>query len=228
MEFRRWEDLPPYMQTSAVYPYYCRLAARRGQLFWKRWLDFVLSGLLLLLLWPVMAGIALWIRLDSPGPVFFRQERVTQYGRRFKIYKFRTMVSDAQQKGSLITASGDSRITAVGRKLRGCRLDELPQLINIWKGEMSFVGTRPEVEKYVRHYTPEMYATLLLPAGVTSQASIRFKDEDKYFQEGGDVDQIYVKRVLPMKMAWNLKSLRNFSLGRELLTMVETVLPVVR
>ncbi len=216
------------MQTSAVYPYYCRLAARRGQLFWKRWLDFVLSGLLLLLLWPVMAGIALWIRLDSPGPVFFRQERVTQYGRRFKIYKFRTMVSDAQQKGSLITASGDSRITAVGRKLRGCRLDELPQLINIWKGEMSFVGTRPEVEKYVRHYTPEMYATLLLPAGVTSQASIRFKDEDKYFQEGGDVDQIYVKRVLPMKMAWNLKSLRNFSLGRELLTMVETVLAVVR
>ena len=216
------------MQTSAVYPYYCRLAARRGQLFWKRWLDFVLSGLLLLLLWPVMAGIALWIRLDSPGPVFFRQERVTQYGRRFKIYKFRTMVSDAQQKGSLITASGDSRITAVGRKLRGCRLDELPQLINIWKGEMSFVGTRPEVEKYVRHYTPEMYATLLLPAGVTSQASIRFKDEDKYFQEGGNVDQIYVKRVLPMKMAWNLKSLRNFSLGRELLTMVETVLAVVR
>lgn len=216
------------MQTSAVYPYYCRLAARRGQLFWKRWVDFVLSGLLLLLLWPVMAGIALWIRLDSPGPVFFRQERVTQYGRRFKIYKFRTMVSDAQQKGSLITASGDSRITAVGRKLRGCRLDELPQLINIWKGEMSFVGTRPEVEKYVRHYTPEMYATLLLPAGVTSQASIRFKDEDKYFQEGGDVDQIYVKRVLPMKMAWNLKSLRNFSLGRELLTMVETVLAVVR
>ncbi len=216
------------MQTSAVYPYYCRLAARRGQLFWKRWLDFVLSGLLLLLLWPVMAGIALWIRLDSPGPVFFRQERVTQYGRRFKIYKFRTMVSDAQKKGSLITASGDSRITAVGRKLRGCRLDELPQLINIWKGEMSFVGTRPEVEKYVRHYTPEMYATLLLPAGVTSQASIRFKDEDKYFQEGGDVDQIYVKRVLPMKMAWNLKSLRNFSLGRELLTMVETVLAVVR
>ncbi|HIT42438.1 MAG TPA: sugar transferase, partial [Candidatus Caccovicinus merdipullorum] len=133
MEFRKWEDLPHFMQTSQVYPYYCRLASKRGQLFWKRWLDFVFSSLLLLLLWPVMAGIALWIKLDSPGPVFFRQERVTQYGRIFRIYKFRTMVDDAERKGSLVTAEGDSRITRVGKKLRGCRLDELPQLINIWK-----------------------------------------------------------------------------------------------
>lgn len=216
------------MQTSQVYPYYCRLASKRGQLFWKRWLDFVLSSLLLLLLWPVMAGIALWIKLDSPGPVFFRQERVTQYGRIFRIYKFRTMVDDAERKGSLVTAEGDSRITRVGKKLRGCRLDELPQLINIWKGEMSFVGTRPEVAKYVRQYRPDMYATLLLPAGVTSEASIRFKDEDRFFKEGQDVDTIYVNKVLPMKMAWNLKELWRYSLPREIWTMAETVLAVLR
>lgn len=216
------------MQTSQVYPYYCRLASKRGQLFWKRWLDFVLSSLLLLLLWPVMAGIALWIKLDSPGPVFFRQERVTQYGRIFRIYKFRTMVDDAERKGSLVTAEGDSRITRVGKKLRGCRLDELPQLINIWKGEMSFVGTRPEVAKYVRQYRPDMYATLLLPAGVTSEASIRFKDEDRFFKEGQDVDTIYVNKVLPMKMVWNLKALWRYSLPREIWTMAETVLAVLR
>lgn len=216
------------MQTSQVYPYYCRLASKRGQLFWKRWLDFVLSSLLLLLLWPVMAGIALWIKLDSPGPVFFRQERVTQYGRIFRIYKFRTMVDDAERKGSLVTAEGDSRITRVGKKLRGCRLDELPQLINIWKGEMSFVGTRPEVAKYVRQYRPDMYATLLLPAGVTSEASIRFKDEDRFFKEGQDVDTIYVNKVLSMKMAWNLKALWRYSLPREIWTMAETVLAVLR
>ena len=216
------------MQTSQVYPYYCRLASKRVQLFWKRWLDFVLSSLLLLLLWPVMAGIALWIKLDSPGPVFFRQERVTQYGRIFRIYKFRTMVDDAERKGSLVTAEGDSRITRVGKKLRGCRLDELPQLINIWKGEMSFVGTRPEVAKYVRQYRPDMYATLLLPAGVTSEASIRFKDEDRFFKEGQDVDTIYVNKVLPMKMVWNLKALWRYSLPREIWTMAETVLAVLR
>ena len=210
------------MQTSQVYPYYCRLASKRGQLFWKRWLDFVLSSLLLLLLWPVMAGIALWIKLDSPGPVFFRQERVTQYGRIFRIYKFRTMVDDAERKGSLVTAEGDSRITRVGKKLRGCRLDELPQLINIWKGEMSFGGTRPELAKYVRKYRPDMYAKLLLPAGVTSEASIRFKDEDRFFKEGQDVDTIYVNKVLPMKMAWNLKALWRYSLPREIWTMAET------
>ena len=216
------------MQTSQVYPYYCRLASKRGQLFWKRWLDFVLSSLLLLLLWPVMAGIALWIKLDSPGPVFFRQERVTQYGRIFRIYKFRTMVDDAERKGSLVTAEGDSRITRVGKKLRGCRLDELPQLINIWKGEMSFVGTRPEVAKYVRQYRPDMYAPLLLPAGVTSEASIRVKDEDRCLKEGQDVDTIYVNKVLPMKMAWNLKGLWRYSLPREIWTMAETVLAVLR
>ena len=227
MEFRRWEELPAFMQTSQVYPYYCALAAKRGQLFWKRWLDFVLSTILLAGLSPIMAGIALWIKLDSPGPVFFRQERVTQYGRVFRIYKFRTMSADAQKRGGQLTLQNDSRITKVGAKLRGCRLDELPLLINIWRGVMSFVGTRPEVVKYVKVYTPEMHATLLLPAGVTSEASICFKDEERFFQPGEEVDKVYLQRVLPMKMAYNLKALRHFSLLGECLTMVRTFLAVL-
>ena len=216
------------MQTSQVYPYYCRLASKRGQLFWKRWLDFVLSSLLLLLLWPVMAGIALWIKLDSPGPVFFRQERVTQYGRIFRIYKFRTMVDDAERKGSLVTAEGDSRITRVGTKLRGCRLDELPQLINIWKGEMSFVGTRPEVEKYVARYTDRMKATLLMPAGITSEASIMYKDEARLLENAEDADEVYVEKVLPEKMKYNLSEIENFGFGKGLRTMVKTIAAVFR
>ena len=186
-----------------------------------------MSSVMLAALSPVFAALALMIKLDSKGPVFYRQERVTQYGRVFKIYKFRTMVQDADKIGSLVTTSGDERITRVGKRLRGCRLDELPQLINIWKGEMSFVGTRPEVVKYVKQYTREMYATLLLPAGVTSEASVMFKDEDVMIaegvKEGLSVDEVYVERVLPEKMKGNLDGVRRFSVWGELLVMVKTL-----
>lgn len=154
--WREWEELPDFMRTEAVRPYYDSLSHKKGQLFLKRVFDFTVSSLMLAVLSPVLAVLAVLIRLDSEGPVFYRQERVTQYGRRFRIYKFRTMVQDADKKGSLVTTQGDARITRIGKKLRGCRLDELPQLINIWKGEMSFVGTRPEVVKYVKQYTDEM------------------------------------------------------------------------
>ena len=194
----------------------------------KRLEDVVFSVLMLILFSPVFLIAAVGIKCTDGGPVFYKQKRLTKDGKIFEIYKFRTMVDDAERKGSLVTAEGDSRITRVGKKLRGCRLDELPQLINIWKGEMSFVGTRPEVAKYVRQYRPDMYATLLLPAGVTSEASIRFKDEDRFFKEGQDVDAIYVNKVLPMKMAWNLKALWRYSLPREIWTMAETVLAVLR
>ena len=194
----------------------------------KRGADVVLSAAALICLSPVYLLTAAAVKCTSAGPALFRQRRVGRGGRIFTIYKFRTMVDDAERKGSLVTAEGDSRITRVGKKLRGCRLDELPQLINIWKGEMSFVGTRPEVAKYVRQYRLDMYATLLLPAGVTSEASIRFKDEDRFFKEGQDVDTIYVNKVLPMKMAWNLKALWRYSLPREIWTMAETVLAVLR
>ncbi|WP_294143633.1 sugar transferase [uncultured Clostridium sp.] len=228
----RWEQLPEFMRTEEVRPYYERLEKRKISLLIKRSFDFVMSSVMLLLLSPVLLLLSLWIRLDSAGPVFYRQERVTQYGRRFRIYKFRTMVQNAERIGSLVTVDQDVRITKAGKKLRGCRLDELPQLINIWKGEMTFVGTRPEVPKFLGKYSKEMYATLLLPAGVTSEASIEFKDEDKLIAEGMDeglsADQVYVERVLVRKMRLNLEALKSFSLISEIMLLIKTVLAVIK
>ena len=219
----RCEQLPQELQNDSVRPYYEALSRKRGQLLLKRVFDILLSLVLLVLLSPVMLILALAIRLDSPGEVLFRQVRVTQYGQEFRIFKFRTMVANAQQLGTQVTVQGDMRITRVGKLLRKCRLDELPQLLNILMGQMSFVGTRPEVPRYVRQYTPQMLATLLLPAGVTSQASIRYKDEDRLLDSSADPDRTYVEQVLPGKMEYNLNSLLDFSLWQDLKTMVQTV-----
>lgn len=227
-----WEKLPHFMRSEEVRPYYEILRRRRISLMMKRTFDFVMSSVLLVLLSPLFLILSIWIHLDSPGPVFYRQERITQYGRTFRIYKFRTMVQNADKIGSLVTVGGDSRITKVGQKLRGCRLDEIPQLINIWKGEMTFVGTRPEVAKYVKRYTKEMYATLLLPAGVTSEASIEFKDEDRILvektAEGKSVDEAYLEDVLREKMRWNLCIIETFSLYEEFKILVKTVTAVMK
>lgn len=225
---RRWEDLPKRMQNEAVRPYYEQLQKKKVSLFLKRCLDVSLSSALLMLLAPVMLLIGIAVRLDSPGPALFRQVRVTQYGRQFRIFKFRTMVNHADKMGTQVTASGDARITRLGRKMRHYRLDELPQLLNIFLGDMSFVGTRPEVVKYVREYTDEMTATLLLPAGVTSEVSIQYKDEEKLLADVADVDEAYIHIVLPEKMEYNLKSLKDFSLIHELRIMVDTVIAVFR
>ena len=220
---KRWEQLPQELQNDSVRPYYEALSRKRGQLLLKRVFDILLSLVLLVLLSPIMLILALAIRLDSPGEVLFRQVRVTQYGQEFRIFKFRTMVANAQQLGTQVTVQGDMRITRVGKLLRKCRLDELPQLLNILMGQMSFVGTRPEVPRYVRQYTPQMLATLLLPAGVTSQASIRYKDEDRLLDSSADPDRTYVEQVLPGKMEYNLNSLLDFSLWQDFKTMVQTV-----
>lgn len=225
---RRWEDLPKRMQNEAVRPYYEQLQKKKVSLFLKRCIDVSLSSALLLFLAPVMLLIGIAVRLDSPGPALFRQVRVTQYGRQFRIFKFRTMVNHADRMGTQVTASGDARITRLGRKMRHYRLDELPQLLNIFLGDMSFVGTRPEVVKYVREYSDEMTATLLLPAGVTSEVSIQYKDEEKLLADAEDVDEAYIHVVLPEKMEYNLKSLKDFSLIHELRIMVDTVIAVFR
>lgn len=227
---KKWEELPSFMRTEAVRPYYEKLQKRRFSLAVKRLFDFVVSSVMLVILSPALLVLALLIKKDSEGPVFYRQERITQYGRKFRIYKFRTMVVNADRIGSLVTVGEDPRITKIGKRLRGCRLDELPQLINIWKGEMTFVGTRPEVEKYVKAYNPEMMATLLLPAGVTSEASIQYKDEDKLLEDvsGEDADRVYVEKILPEKMKWNLMEMKKFGFMREIGTMVRTVVAVMR
>ena len=227
---KKWEELPAFMQTEEVRPYYEKLSRKWFSLFVKRIFDFAVSSVMLVILSPALLVLAVMIKKDSEGPVFYRQERITQYGRKFRIYKFRTMVINADKIGSLVTVGEDPRITKMGKKLRGCRLDELPQLINIWKGEMTFVGTRPEVEKYVKKYTPEMMATLLLPAGVTSEASIQYKDEDKLLADvsGEDADRVYVEKILPEKMKWNLDEIKKFGFFREIGTMVKTVVAVMK
>ena len=165
MLLRKWEKLPPEMQTDEVRKYYDILKKKRVSLFFKRMFDIVVSSIMLLLLSPIFLILAIAIKIDSRGPVFYRQVRVTQYNKTFRIFKFRSMVQGAD-KGSQVTVSGDARVTRVGKIVRGCRLDEISQLIDVWRGKMTFVGTRPEVTKYTEKYTPEMMATLLLPAGV--------------------------------------------------------------
>lgn len=226
MILKKWEELPDFLRTAQVRPYYDLLAKRRGSLVLKRSFDVLVSALLLVVLSPVFLVLAVAIKCDSPGPVFYRQVRVTQYGKQFRIFKFRSMVQGADKKGSLVTISGDSRVTRVGKFIRKCRLDELCQLLDVFRGTMTFVGTRPEVPKYVAAYTPEMLATLLLPAGITSRASILYKDEAELLDTAEDVDAVYIRDVLPGKMTYNLDELKHFSFFSDIKTMFRTVFAV--
>ena len=224
---KKWEDMPLEMQNEQVRYYYEILSRKRFSLAFKRLFDIVVSLIMLVLLSPLFLILALAIKIDSRGPVFYRQERVTRYGKKFRIHKFRTMVNGADKKGSLVTVKNDSRVTRVGKFIRKCRLDEVSQLIDVLVGDMTFVGTRPEVVKYVDRYTPDMRATLLLPAGVTSEASILYKDEDKLLDGADNVDDVYVERVLPGKMYYNLKSIEKFSFWGDIKTMFKTVFAVL-
>lgn len=224
---RKWEDLPEFMKCAEVKEYYDVLSKKKVSLILKRAFDIVAGiGVLAVTAIPMLV-IGVKIATESKGGVFYRQERVTTYGKKFKIHKFRTMVANADQIGSAVTVSGDSRITPTGAFLRKYRLDELPQVFDILSGNMSFVGTRPEVVKYVKKYKPEYWATLLLPAGITSEASIRYKDEAELLDAATDVDKVYVNDVLPGKMKYNLESIKKFSFCREILTMFRTVFAVL-
>ncbi len=227
MLLKKWEDLPSYMKCDEVRTYYDILSSKKYSLILKRIFDVLVASVLLVILAIPMIIIAVMIKLDSPGPVFYRQERVTTYGKHFKIHKFRTMVSNADKIGTAVTVENDNRITRVGAKLRGLRLDELPQVLDVLSGNMSFVGTRPETVKYVDKYKPEYMATLLLPAGITSEASIRYKDEATLLNITDDIDRVYVEDVLPGKMKYNLDSIKNFSFWREIVTVFRTVFAVL-
>lgn len=227
MILKAWENLPEQLRTEAVRPYYDILKTKQASLVIKRLFDIIVSALMLIVISPVFLILAIAIKLDSPGPVFYRQERVTQYGKTFKIFKFRTMVSNADKIGSKVTVGNDSRITRVGNLIRKCRLDEISQLIDVLRGTMTFVGTRPEVTKYVQSYTPEMMATLLLPAGITSEASIMYKDEAELLGQADDVDKVYIEQVLPQKMIYNLNSIKKFSFCSDIATMFKTVFAVL-
>ena len=218
-----WNELPDQMKTEEVKPYYEILKRKRSSLLIKRTFDIFAASAMTIVLAAPMVIIAAAVRIDSKGPVIYRQERVTTYGRVFKIHKFRTMVDKADTVGPNVTVAGDPRITRVGRILRKYRLDEFPQLFDVLKGDMTFVGTRPEAVKYVEKYTPEMWATLLLPAGITSEASIRFKDEAEILNASDDADRVYVEKILPIKMEYNLKAIEEFSMRNDFLTLFRTV-----
>jgi lipopolysaccharide/colanic/teichoic acid biosynthesis glycosyltransferase len=225
---KNWEELPKELQTEEVKPYYEVLKKKRLSLILKRIFDIVVSLIMLIILLPVFIILGIAIKIDSKGPVFFRQERITQYGRTFRIFKFRTMVNNAEKLGTQVTIGNDSRITKVGSFIRDCRLDEISQLLNILTGDMTFVGTRPEVKKYVNHYTNEMMATLLLPAGVTSLASIYYKDEAELLEKSDNPDKTYIREILPEKMKYNLQSMEKFNFLEDIKIMFMTVLAVIK
>ena len=227
MLVKKWEKLPKELQIPEVRPYWEILRKKNFSLFWKRVFDIVVSSLMLLILLPFFLILSLAIIIDSRGGVFYRQERVTQYGKHFRIFKFRTMVKDADKKGTLVTVGNDARITRVGKFIRKLRLDEVSQLIDIFRGTMTFVGTRPEVPKYVDQYKAEYMATLLLPAGVTSMASIMFKDEDQLLEGKEDTDKAYIEEVLPRKMKYNLSELKKYSYWRDIKIRFMTVFAVL-
>ena len=211
------------MRNEEVRKYYDILSKKKVSLFFKRLMDIVLSAILIIILLIPMIIISIMVKCDSKGPVMFKQTRVTTYGRHFKILKFRTMVNNAEQLGGLITEANDKRVTKVGEKLRKVRLDELPQVFNVFLGDMSFVGTRPEVVKYVNMYTPDMYATLLTPAGVTSMASITYKDNDEFFTDPELVDKNYMEIILPEKMKLNLDYYNKFNVFYDIKVMFKTI-----
>lgn len=224
---KKWEKLPAEMQIEEIRPYYEALKRKSLSLVFKRVFDIVISLILLIILSPVIFILAIAIKIDSPGPVFYRQVRVTQYGRKFRIHKFRSMCDGADKKGTLVTVGNDARVTRIGKLIRKCRLDESAQLIDVLKGDMTFVGVRPEVPKYIEKYRPEWNATFLLPAGVTNLVCIYFKNEDEMLADVDDADKVYVEDILPIKMKWNLKGIKEFSFWGDIKLMFMTFLAVL-
>ena len=224
----KWECMPEFLKNEEVKKYYDILTKKKGSLFFKRIIDVFFSLLLLIILSPILIITAIIVKVTSEGPIFYKQDRVTSYGQTFKIIKFRSMVVNADKIGTLVTVKGDKRLTKIGKFLRKTRLDETPQLINILMGQMSFVGTRPEVSHYVQNYSNEMLATLLMPAGVTSLASIKFKNEEQLLNSAKDVDTVYINEILPQKMKYNLEYIKNFNVIYDVKLMIQTVLEVIK
>ena len=194
----------------------------------KRLMDIVVSGCALAVLWPVLLLIAIAIKIDDPGPVFYRQVRVGRGGKTFRIYKFRTMVVDADKKGLAITVGRDNRITRMGAFLRKTKLDQLAQLSNVFTGEMSFVGPRPEVPKYVDMYTPYQRQVLLVRPGITDYASIAYRNENDLLAGADDPEKMYIEKIMPDKIELNMKYLREISPLADIRLILSTIVAVIR
>ena len=204
------------------------LENKKMQLVLKRILDVILSGLGLMILSPIFLIIGILIKLDSKGSVFFKQVRVGIYGNEFEIYKFRTMVNDAEKKGRQITVGKDNRITKVGNFIRKYKLDELPQLINVFKGEMSLVGPRPEVPRYVELYDEEQEQILLVKPGITDYSSIEFRNENEILGESSNPDKEYIENIMPCKINLNMKYINEISLITDIKIILKTIMCIIK
>lgn len=193
----------------------------------KRVFDVVASGLGIIVLSPVLLIIALIIKKESDGPVFFKQVRVGQKGKNFEILKYRTMVVDAEKLGRQITVGNDNRITKIGGFLRKYKLDELPQLINVFKGDMSLVGPRPEVPRYVEMYTKEQRKVLDVKPGITDLASIRYRDENELLGTAEDPDDMYINTIMPDKLALNLEYINKSNIFFDIYIIIKTIIKCI-
>lgn len=204
------------------------LEKKKLSLFLKRILDIVASVLGLIILSPVFLLVAVCIKLDSKGTVFFKQKRVGKNKKKFEIYKFRTMVDDAEKIGKQITIGNDRRITNVGKFIRKCKLDELPQLINVLKGEMSLVGPRPEVPRYVELYDEYQEQILLVCPGITDYASIEFRNENEILGCSVNPENTYISEVMPSKIALNMKYIKKISLTEDIHLILKTIFVLMK
>lgn len=227
MLIKKWEKLPEFLKIEEVRPYWEKLRKRNWNLFWKRVFDIFVSLILLLILFPLFLILAIAIKIDSKGPVFYRQVRYTQYGKEFRIHKFRSMTVGAD-KGSLVTLKNDNRVTKVGKIIRKLKLDEISQLLDVLSGKMTFVGTRPEVKKYIDAYQNEYLATFLLPAGITSMASVKFKDENDMLDSEENADDAYIKKILPIKMKYNLEEIQKEGMFHDIKIMFMTFFSIFK
>ena len=229
---RTEHQMPQFMKNHYTLEAVKVLEKKKVTLIFKRLFDICLSLILLVILSPVFLVLAICIKLEDGGPIFYRQQRITTYGRVFRIFKFRTMILNADKMGPLVTQDNDSRITKIGKKIRDFRLDEIAQLINVLIGDMTFVGTRPEVQKYVDAYSEEMMVTLLLPAGITSRSSIEFRNEadkiSKWMEQGLTADEAYIQKILPEKMRYNINYISELSITQDIKVMLQTVFAVLR
>ena len=229
---RTEHQMPEFMKNHYTLEAVKVLEKKKATLVFKRLFDICLSLILLVILSPVFLVLAICIKLEDGGPIFYRQQRITTYGRVFRIFKFRTMILNADKMGPLVTQDHDSRITKIGKKIRDFRLDEIAQLINVLIGDMTFVGTRPEVQKYVDAYSEEMMVTLLLPAGITSKSSIEFRNEadkiSKWMEKGLTADEAYIQKILPEKMQYNIDYIEEVSVAQDIKVMLQTVFAVLK
>ncbi|MFZ2538112.1 MAG: sugar transferase [Oscillospiraceae bacterium] len=223
MNISKFEQLPKKMQNVAVKQYYDIVKTKQTTLTVKHIIDVLICGIIFIITLPFFITFSVLIKLTSTGPVLFKQERIGKDLKTFHILKFRTMVKDADKKGIQLTTGNDSRITPFGKFLRGINMDEMPQLINVIKGDMSIIGTRPEVKRYVDVYTDEMLATLLIKPGMVSLASVKYKNENDMLTLASNPEQVYIDDILPDKMKYNLEYLSCLSLKKDFLILGKTI-----